>query len=191
MDRPKDHVTELLHAWVRGEEAAQERLLPTVYDVLRRLAGAQMRSERPGHTLQTTGLIHEAYLRLVNQQRVTFRDRNHFFSIAAQMMRRVLVDHARQRSAAKRGVAVEHVSLGAEEPVAPDRGADVMAVDEALQALGKRDPRKASIVELRYFGGFSLAETAAIVEVSEATVSREWTLAKAWLLRAMKRDGGS
>lgn len=180
-------VTGLLLAWGTGDAGAGERLLPAVYEELRQQAGRAMRREGDVHTLQATALVHEAYLRLVDQRRVEWRSRAHFFAIAAQMMRRVLVDHARTRLAAKRGGALQRVTLGDVGAGAADSGEDmdVLALHEALEELAVLDPRQARLVELRYFGGLGIEETAEALEVSPATVKRDWAVARAWLRRAL------
>jgi RNA polymerase sigma factor (TIGR02999 family) len=174
-------VTRLLSAWGRGDRSALDELLPTVYAELRRLAARHLRHERPDHTLQTTALVHEAYLRLVAQRRRTVENRAHFFAMAAQMMRRILVDQARRRRAGKRGSGQELLPLdgGVAMPGAPD----VIALDYALVRLATLDPRQSRIVELRFFGGLSLNQTSKVVGVSPATVKREWQAARAWLYR--------
>jgi RNA polymerase sigma factor (TIGR02999 family) len=174
-------VTRLLIDWSNGGRQALERLLPAVYDELRRLARRQMRQERTGHTLQATALVHEAYLKLVVQRRVTWRNRAHFYGVAAQVMRRILVDHARSHAAAKRGGGWEEVSLEEAPLVAIEPALDLVALDGALNRLGALDEQQAKVVELRYFGGLTIDETAEVLRISPATVSREWTLAKAWL----------
>ena len=177
-------VTELLLASQEGSPDALQRLLPVVYDELRKLAAAYLRSERSDHTLQTTALVHEAYLKLVDQRRTTWQNRAHFFGIAAQAMRRILVDHARRRGAVKRagGRAVTLDEQVAGETTDVET---VLAVDQALDRLAALDPRQARVVELRYFAGMSIEETAAALEISAPTVKREWTLAKAWLQREL------
>jgi RNA polymerase sigma factor (TIGR02999 family) len=179
------NVTRLLLEWKRGDPAALDRLLPVVYAELRRIASRRLRRERSGHTLQPTALVHEAYLRLVQAPEVDWRDRAHFFAVAARVMRQVLVDHARTRDAAKRGggahkVAIEEV---AEPRVSVD--VDLLALDQALGRLTDLDPEQARVVELRYFGGLTIEETAEVMNVSPATVKRDWTLAKAWLRREL------
>jgi len=174
-----DQVTELLLAAEGGSADAIHRLLPLVYDELKTLASGYLRAERPDHTLQTTGLVHEAYLRLVDQRRTTWKNRGHFFGIAAQAMRRILVDHARRRAAKKRDagrpITLEENLAGDTEPE------EVLGVNDALERLAELDARQARIVELRYFAGLTVEETAAVLELSPATVKREWTSAKAWL----------
>jgi RNA polymerase sigma factor (TIGR02999 family) len=165
--------------------------MSVVYQELRRLAHHYMRRESPGHTLQTSGLVNEAFLRLVDQRDVQWQNRAHFFGIAAQMMRRILVDYARSRRYAKRGGGVPHLSLDEALIVSDERTAEVVALDETLQRLAEIDPRKSRIVELRFFGGLSIEETAEVLAVSPGTVMRDWTLAKAWLRREMSRDTGT
>jgi len=174
-----------LSAWAAGDESALERLVPVVHRELRRLARLHMRRERAGHTLQTTGLINEAYLRLVDVRRIQWRDRAHFFAMSSRLMRRVLVDHARARGYLKRGGGVRRVSLDEAPDIAVERGRDFVALDEALAALERIDPRKSRVVEMRFFGGLSVEETAGVLKVSADTVMRDWRLAKAWLLREM------
>ncbi|HWW86289.1 MAG TPA: sigma-70 family RNA polymerase sigma factor [Vicinamibacterales bacterium] len=174
-------VTRLLIDWSDGRAEALDRLLPIVYGELHRLAQRQMRQERAGHTLQATALVHEAYLKLVDQRRVQWRNRAHFFGVAAQVMRRILVDHARSHAAQKRGGGWEALSLDDAPMIAVEPAVDVVALDDALNRLGALDVQQAKVVELRYFGGLTIDETAEVLRVSPATVSREWTLAKAWL----------
>jgi len=180
-----NEVTQLLVAWSNGDRAARDEIMPLVYDELRRLAHRYMDRERRDHTLQTSALVNEAYLRLIDQKDVQWQNRAHFFGIAAQMMRRILVDYARKRGFAKRGGDDKPVSLEEAMIVSPKRAANVVALDDALEILGEIDPRKSQIVELRFFGGLSVEETAEVLSVSPATVSRDWTLAKAWLRREM------
>jgi RNA polymerase sigma factor (TIGR02999 family) len=180
-DAGSPDVTRLLTAWSRGDRAALDELLPAVYAELRRLAARHLRHERPGHSLQTTALVHEAYLRLVGQQRRNLQSRAHFFAMAAQMMRRILVDHARRRRAGKRGAGQEILPLDAD--VATRGDLDVIALDDALMRLATLDARQSRIVELRFFGGLSVHETAKVVGASAATVKREWQAARAWLYR--------
>jgi RNA polymerase sigma factor (TIGR02999 family) len=178
----RSEITQLLVAWSDGRRDALDRLIPLVYDDLRRLAVGYMVREPQGHSLQPTALVHEAYVRLVDQQRVQWRNRAHFFGVAASMMRRILVDHARARRADKRGGEVEHVTLlGDEVAVDGPNQVDVLALHESLERLAKFDPQQERIVELRYFGGLTIEEAAEVVGISEATVVREWTIAKAWL----------
>jgi RNA polymerase sigma factor (TIGR02999 family) len=179
-------VTQLLVAWSNGDQAARDQLMSVVYDELHRLARRYMRRESPGHTLQTSALVNEAFLRLVDQHNVHWQNRAHFFGIAAQMMRRILVDYARGRSSTKRGAGVPTFTLDEGLIVSDERSAEVVAVHEALEQLSQFDPRKGQIVELRFFGGLSIEETADILGVSTGTVMRDWTLAKAWLRRQME-----
>ena len=174
-------VTQLLLAWGAGDRAAGERLLPAVYDELHRQAARAMRREGGEHTLQATALVHEAYLRLVDQRRIEWRNRAQFFGVAAEAMRRVLVDHARARLAAKRGGGAHRVTLGDADAAvdgAPDGGLDILALHEALERLAALDPDQARVVELRYFGGLSIEETATAMGISPATVKREWAIAR-------------
>lgn len=189
MPEEKD-ITQLLHAWSDGEPESLERVLPLVYDELRRLAAAKMGRERRDHTLQPTALVHEAFLRLSDLHRIQWRDRAHFFGAAVQIMRRVLVDHARKHRAAKRGGG-EELQLG-ETLVLSDQQADeITALDSALHDLERLDPRQSRVVELRYFGGFSVPETAEALSISAATVKRDWAVARAWLQGYMETSGGS
>ena len=175
------HITRLLIAWSDGNPEAIEGLLPLVYAELRRLASSYLRREAIGHTLQPTELVHEAYLRLIDQRRVHWRNRAHFYGIAAQIMRRILVDHARTRGAEKRGAGWEHVPLVEDQVPRGEGDVDIVALDEALTRLAEMDPQQARIVELRYFGGLTIDEVAEVTRTSAATVVREWTVAKAWL----------
>jgi RNA polymerase sigma factor (TIGR02999 family) len=177
-------VSALLRAWTDGDQQALARLTPIVYAELRRLAHRYMRQERAGHSLQTTALVNEAYLRLVDYKRMQWQNRAHFLAVAAQAMRRILVDRARRHNA-KRGGRAEHVPLEAEAVMSVDRSDDFVSLDEALNALAERAPRKAQVVELRFFGGLSVEETAAVLRVSSITVLREWKTAKAWLYREL------
>jgi RNA polymerase sigma factor (TIGR02999 family) len=183
---PQD-VTGLLVRWRTGDREALDALTPLVYDELRRLAKSYLRRERPDHTLDGTALVHEAYMRLVDQRNVEWRNRNHFFALAAELIRRILVDHARARIAAKRGGA--NVKLSLDEALAPadEKDLNILALDDALVALGKADPQQSRIVELRYFAGLTIEETADVMEISPATVKRDWTTAKAFLKREMLR----
>jgi RNA polymerase sigma factor (TIGR02999 family) len=182
-------VTQILVAWGNGDRHALEELMPLVYRELRRLAHGRLRGERPGHTLQTTALVHEAYLRLVDQREANWKNRAQFFAVAAQMMRRILVDYARARQYGKRGGGAQQVKLDEAMVVSSDRAAEVVALDEALLRLAELDSRKSRLVELRFFGGMSIEETAEILGVSPGTVMRDWTLAKAWLQREMTHGG--
>lgn len=180
------HVTELLDRWSRGDRGARESLIPLVYDELRRIARCALARQRYNHTLQSTALVHEAYMRLVGQSSIRFQNRAHFFAIASQLMRYILVDHARKYNAAKRG---NHLTLALDENIAvPAKAAiDVAVLDEALNALTALDPRQANIVEMRFFGGLSIEETAQVLGISPATVKREWTTARTWLYVEMTR----
>jgi RNA polymerase sigma factor (TIGR02999 family) len=179
---PKD-VTQLLIKWSDGDPAALDNLIPLVYDDLRRLAHHYLRAERAGHTLQTTALAHEAYFRLAGQKRVDWQNRGHFFAVCAKIMRRILVDYARGRGSAKREGEAKKTSLDEAAEVGQRRPPDIVAVDEALKELEAIDPRKSEVVELRFFGGLTIEETAEILKVSHATVEREWSMARAWLYR--------
>ena len=180
-------VTQLLLAWSAGDAAAGERLLPLVYQELHGQAARAMRREAGEHTLQATALVHEAYLRLIDQRRVEWRNRAQFMGVAAEVMRRVLVDHARSRLAAKRGGGVQRVTLDEEgHDAAPDAGLDILELHEALERLASMDPPQSRIVELRYFGGLSIEETAEAMHISPATVKREWAIARAWLRRELQ-----
>jgi RNA polymerase sigma factor (TIGR02999 family) len=175
-------VTGLLLSWGQGYAAALDRLVPLVYDELRRVARGHLRREAPGHVLQATGLVHEVFLRLVDVDRMTVTSRTHFFAIAARLMRQVLVDHARRKRADKRGGGATVISLDERTPAAaPTASVDVLALDEALEALSSLDPRQSRVVELRFFAGLSIPEVADALGVSTATVEREWAMAKAWL----------
>jgi RNA polymerase sigma factor (TIGR02999 family) len=187
MPPPPQNVTQLLIAWNGGDKQALDKLLPVVYDELRRQAARYLRRERPGHTLQTTALIHEAYLRLIDQKSVQWQNRAQFFGIAAQMMRRILVDHARTKHRAKRGGSDIRVSLTDATKVSKDPGVDLVELDEALNRLTKIDPQQSKIVELRFFSGLNVEETAAALQISPATVKRDWKVAKAWLYREISR----
>ncbi len=182
---PARQVTGLLIAWGAGDESAFEQLVPLVHEELRRLAHREMGRERAGHTLQTTALVNEAYIRLIDVSRVRWQDRAHFFAMSARLMRRILVDHARSRKAYKRGGAIRVVSLEEALIVSPERGSDLVALDDALKALAAVDARKCQVVELRYFGGLSVEESAEALQVSSDTILRDWRLAKAWLLREL------
>jgi RNA polymerase sigma-70 factor (ECF subfamily) len=188
MPRTPQNVTQLLIAWNGGDKQALDKLLPVVYDELRRQAAGYLRRERPGHTLQTTALIHEAYLRLIDQKSVQWQNRAQFFGIAAQMMRRILVDHARTKHRAKRGGSDIRVSLTDATPVTKDPDLNLVELDEALNRLEKIDPQQSKIVELRFFSGLNVEETAAALQISPATVKRNWKVAKAWLHREISRD---
>ena len=184
---PGPGITQLLLDWSRGDQSALEALTPLVYNELRRLAASYMRRERPDHTLQSTALVHEAYVRLVDQ-RVEWKSRSHFFGIAAQMMRRILVDHAKQHKSAKRGSGIRPVTLDEPLLVARQPSLDIVALDDALSALGAIEPQRAKIVELRFFGGLSNEEAAEVLQMSPATVQRQWAGARAWLYHEMNRS---
>jgi RNA polymerase sigma factor (TIGR02999 family) len=177
----KTSITQWLIAWSDGRQEALDHLMPLVYDDLKRQALRYMQRESPGHALQPTALVHEAYLRLIDQRHVRWRNRAHFFGVAAGMMRRILVDQARLRRAEKRGGEWERVTLVGDEPAGAATDVDVLALHESLERLASFDPRQEQIVELRYFGGLTIPEVAEVVGISEATVVREWTVAKAWL----------
>jgi RNA polymerase sigma factor (TIGR02999 family) len=183
-----DDVSQLILDWADGDQAALDRLIPLVYNELRRLAHHYMGREHPGHTLQTTALVDEAYLRLVDQTHTHWKSRAQFFGIAAQLMRRILVDHARSHLYAKRGGGARKVALEDVAVLSPQRGADLIALDDALERLSSIDARKSHVVELRYFGGLSVEETAEILEVSAITVKRDWLVAKAWLRREIGNE---
>jgi RNA polymerase sigma-70 factor, ECF subfamily len=178
-------ITGLLRDWESGEQAALERLAPLVYDELRRLARHYMRREGPGKTLQTTALVNEAYLRLVGGTNITWRDRAHFFAVSANVMRRILVEAARARASARRGGRLPRVELNEELDASQMRGRELISLDDSLQALAQIDPRKARVIELRFFGGLSVEETAEVLKISSQSVMRDWKLAKAWLSREM------
>jgi RNA polymerase sigma factor (TIGR02999 family) len=191
MDVPSDvslsptGITELLRLWGAGDRNALDRLLPIVYDELRRQASRYLRHEGPGHTLQTTALVHETYLRLVDQRAAQWQNRAQFFGVAAQLMRRVLIDHARARQAAKRGGAAIRVTLEDATLPADQEDSDLLALDEALGRLAALDPQQGRIVELRYFTGLGIDETAELLGISPATVKRDWCMARAWLRREL------
>ena len=178
-------VTQLLIEWRNGDQAAVDKLMPVVYEELRRLASRYMGRERSGHTLQTTALVNEAYCKLLDHRQMQWQNRAHFFAIAAQVMRRLLVDHARTRGYAKRGGGARPVPLDYVALVTEERAEGILAIDEALSQLAALDPRKSQIVELRYFGGLSTEETAGVLGVAPITVKREWLKAKAWLQREL------
>jgi RNA polymerase sigma factor (TIGR02999 family) len=184
---PPPEITGLLKAWAEGDNAALERLTPLVYDELRRIARRYMAKERAGNSMQATALVNEAFLRLVEIDKVRWQDRAHFFAVSAQMMRRILVDAARARASEKRGGAVVKVDLNESIDAMPDRGRELVALDEALNALAQLDPRKAKVVEMRFFGGLSVDETAEVLKISGQSVMRDWKLARVWLMREMGR----
>jgi RNA polymerase sigma factor (TIGR02999 family) len=185
---PSQHeVSQLLQAWGQGDSNAFDALVAIVYDELRRMARRHMARQSPGHTLQTTALIHEAYMRLVDLKDVAWQDRSHFFAVAARAMRHVLVDYARSRRAAKRGGKLRLVSLDEAATICEERAAEVVALDDALENLAAFDSRKCQVVELRYFGGLSVDETAEVLGVSPETVARDWRIARTWLHRELSR----
>jgi RNA polymerase sigma-70 factor, ECF subfamily len=183
------HVTRLLVDWTAGDEAALQQLLPIVHDELRRLARRQMAGERPGHVLQATALVNEAYLRLVDLKQMRWQNRAHFFAMAARLMRRILVDVARSRDYQKRGGGVQQITFAESLAVSDEQPTDLVALDDALVALAAVDDRKSRVVELRFFGGLSVEETAEVLTVSPETVKRDWKYAKNWLRRELARDG--
>jgi RNA polymerase sigma factor (TIGR02999 family) len=179
-----EDVSTLLRAWSDGDQSALERLTPVVYDELHRLARRYMKGERSGHSLQTTALVNEAYMRLVDYERMQWQNRAHFFAVSAQLMRRILVEHARRHNL-KRGGGVPHVSLDEASMVDGDPDADLVALDDAMNGLARIDPRKVQVVEMRFFGGLSVEETAEVLKVSPVTVKRDWRAARAWLYREL------
>ena len=185
MSASSQNIARLLLDWRNGNSEALDRLMPLVYEELRRMANNYMRNERQRHTLQTSALVNEAYLRLVDHENIAWQNRAYFFGVAAQAMRRILVDHARTRNYQKRGGGAQQVSLDEAATLAEDRAAELIALDEALQELAKMDERKSRVVELRYFGGLSMQETAEALGISIPTVTRDCTTAQAWLLREM------
>jgi len=186
---PEEDVSALLRAWSDGDQRALDRLAPIVYDELRRLAGHYLNRERAGHSLQATALVNEAYLRLVDYKRMHWENRAHFFAVSAQLMRRILVDHARRHNL-KRGGDVEHVALEDSAVVGGGRPENLVVLDDAMKALARIDSRKAQVVELRFFGGLSVEETAEVLKVSPVTVMRDWSTARAWLYREMSGGVG-
>ena len=188
MDSAPPTITQLLVEWSEGDRAALDRLMPLVYGELRRLARSYLRRERPDHTLQATALVHEAYMRLVDQHSVSWQNRAHFFGIASQMMRRILVNHALARETAKRGGDAERLPLESAIVVDTKREINLIALDDALKELEMADARQGRIVELRFFGGLSIEETAEVLKLSPATIKREWSTAKLWLRRQIARD---
>ena len=189
MPSSAEEISSLLHAWCDGDRSALDKLVPLVYDELHRLAHSYMLQERGNQTLQTTALVNEAFLRLVGAKQIEWKDRTHFFALSANVMRRILVDLARSRGYKKRGANPRKVSLDAELLMSPQPDTDLVKLDDALDALSEFDPRKAKVVELRFFGGLSLSETAEVLNVSRNTVKRDWGLAKAWLLGELKDRG--
>ena len=191
MGLPSSHdVTSLLKAWSGGDEQALEKLTPLVHRQLHHIAQRYMAGERPGHTLQTTALVNEAYLRLVDCTQVNWHDRAHFFAVSANLMRRILIDFARSRGYLKRGGAVVHVALDDAPSLCNEPDVNLVALDDALKALAAVDERKSKVVELRFFGGLSVEETAEVLRISSDTVLRDWQFAKLWLLRELNREGG-
>jgi RNA polymerase sigma factor (TIGR02999 family) len=188
MSGATSELTGLLEDWKRGDPTALQRLTPLIYDELRRIAHRYAQRERNGHTLQTTALVNEAYLRLAGGEKRDWQNRSHFFAVTAQVMRHILIDHARKRRYVKHGGEAQQVSLESVSLMAGERAAELIALDEALAEFAKLDPRKAQVVELRYFGGLSLEETATAVDVSLMTVRRDWQTAKAWLFKRLKHD---
>lgn len=186
--RQHQEITQLLVEWSDGNQSALDELYPLVYEELHRLARRYMSRERKGHTLQTTALINEAYVRLVDQRNVHWANRSHFFAISAQIMRRILIDYARRNAYAKRGGGAHQVSLEEAATVVPDQSVDLVRLDEALKSLAEMDPRRSQVVELRYFGGLNNEEIAGVLKVSENTVTRDWNMARAWLYQQL---GGS
>lgn len=181
-------ITQILLSWGKGDQAALDQLIPLVYPELRKMARRYMGRENSAHTLQTSALINEAYLRLIDQQQVEWQDRGHFFAVAAQVMRHILIDHARRRRYSKRGGGAQHVPLDDAAMVNHERAAELVALDDALTGLADFDPRKSQIVELRFFGGLSVEETAEVMKLSPVTVMREWRAAKAWLHREISQS---
>jgi RNA polymerase sigma-70 factor, ECF subfamily len=188
---PQHEITQLLAEWSDGNQSALDELYPLVYEELHKLARRYMSRERKGHTLQTTALINEAYVRLVDQRNVHWANRSHFFAISAQIMRRILIDHARRHAYAKRGGGAQQVSLEEVAVVAREQSSDILRLDEALKILAKMDPRRCHVVELRYFGGLSNEEIAGVLKVSENTVTRDWNLARAWLYQQLTGSSAS
>jgi len=188
IDGATQQITERLIAWNSGDVAARDDVIRGVYQELRRMADRYLRLESPGHTLQPTALVHEAYMRLIDQTQVSWQNRAHFFGVAAQMMRRILVDHARTKQRDKRGGPARKLSLDEVMNAAKGPAADLVALDAALESLAQIDPRKSRVIELRFFGGLSVEETAEVLEVSPQTVLRDWKLAKAWLYQEMKSE---
>jgi len=185
MNDTRNEITEQLMAWSNGDATALDRLIPVVYQELRRMADQYLRREDSGHSLQPTALVHEAYMRLIDQTKVEWQSRAHFFGVAAQMMRRILIDHAKTKHRLKRGGTAIKIALDENMNVSQERAVELIALDDALQALAQMDERKSRIVELRYFGGLSVEETAQVLGVSDKTVMRDWNLAKAWLYKEL------
>lgn len=191
MTSDANKVTRLLLEWSNGNQQALEDMLPLIYNELRHLAHNLLYRERPGHTLQTTALVHEAYLKLIDQRDANWQNRAHFFAIAAQAMRRILIDSARRHAAIKRGEAGEKISLDEAANISLEPNTNLLALDEALNTLSEIDPQQTRIVELRYFGGLTIEETAEVLDLSPATIKREWAMARAWLHHALTTDGPS
>jgi len=187
----KKPITELLVAWSKGDQAALDKLTPLVYDELHRLAHRYMGQERPGHMLQTSALVNEAYVRLIDWKNVRWQNRAHFFGVSAQLMRRILVDFARSRAYAKRGGAARQITLDEAAGVPAQSGADLVALDQALNDLARLDERQSRVVEMRFFGGLKLEEIAEVLKVSVGTVRRDWSMARAWLHKELSRATGS
>ena len=190
-DGAAQDVTQLLKQWRQGDRDALERLMPLVYEELRRIAGHYLKGERQGHTLESTALVHEAFLRLIGQRNVQWQNRAHFFGIASQMMRRILVDHARKRQAAKRDGALVRLSVAERLVPAAEREPELLALDQAIDALAALDPDQSRLVELRYFGGLTIEETAEVMGISPATVKREWATARLWLKREIRKGASA
>ncbi len=188
MAQNSHEVTQLLIQWSNGDKAALDKLMPLIYEELRQLARHYMNRERAGHTLQTTALVNEAYLRLINRKQVHWQNRAHFFAIAAHLMRSILVDHARSHAYAKRGGGARKIALDEALAVSQQRAADVVALDDALKRLAEIDRQQSRIVELKFFGGLTIEETAEVLALSPATIKREWSTAKAWLYHELNRN---
>ena len=191
MSADSENVTQLLQDWSQGNQQALEELLPLIYNELRKMAHSFLYRERTGHTLQTTALVHEAYLKLIDQKDARWQNRSHFFAIAAQAMRRILIDSARRHAAMKRGGPQEKLSLDEVPDLSQEPNTKLLALDEALNALAEIDPEQSRIVELRYFGGLSVEETAEVLGIAAITVMREWNKAKAWLYRELSKTAAS
>jgi RNA polymerase sigma-70 factor (ECF subfamily) len=192
LTEPRQHdITQLLVKWSDGNQSALDELYPLVYDELHRLARRYMVRERRGHTLQTTALINEAYVRLVDQKNVHWANRSHFFAICAQIKRRILIDHARRHAYAKRGGGAQQVSLEDVAAVTPDPGRELVRLDEALRSLAEMDPRRSQVVEMRYFGGLNNGEIAGVLKISENTVTRDWNMARAWLYQQLSETASN
>ena|SRR5687767_6568724 len=187
MASTQNEITQMLIAWNQGDQRARDELTPIIYDELRRLARGFLRRERPGHTLQPTALVHEAFLRLIDQSHVNWQNRAHFFGAASRLMRQILINHAEARRAAKRGGGAERVSLEDIDHSTPKQDIDLIALDEALRRLERLDPQQGRIVEMRYFSGLTVEEIAEAIGVSPATVKRDWSVARAWLRRELSR----